>query len=178
MSVKHRLIVGASLVLILIAGCGQSRDEAASDLHSGARAFGPIQWAHGDLEKQLKAIFDGHPADAAALDKGIQDLEKAVAERRERLKHLDRGPQGESVKPLLESCERHMQAQEQVWLPEMKKVHAMLEKGETGLVLKLSVRGAMGKCADAEEAAMKDLREKFAAYEKEFQAELKRKGRI
>ena len=169
-------LVAFGAVAVLLTACGAKREDAAADLYLGARAFGPLQWTHEDLSKDLKVIVDGNPGDTAAFKKHVQDLENAIQARDARLAKLTSLPQGGSAQPLLESCRKHLAEQKEVWTPEMKKIQDLMDKGEKGVLLKLTIFGSMKKCFTTEDDALKDLQQKLTAYEAEFNSDLKKKG--
>ncbi|MCE9532661.1 MAG: hypothetical protein K8T89_16305 [Planctomycetes bacterium] len=162
------------LLLTLITGCGESKKDTVLLFQSGARGVGPLQSSHDKFSTELKQVMDGQAPNAETMKTLIQDFEKSIQDRRERLKKMEPVPAGQNTKLLLESCQKHLELQEKTWLPEMKQIQELMEKKEDGVLLKLSIRTAMGKCVADEKTAMKDLSDKFDAFEKEFAADLKK----
>lgn len=169
-----RLLCVTCLGCLMLAGCGESEKDKVNLFHSGARAFGPLQWAQDKFSKELKQVVDGQPSNPETMKANIAELEKAIAERRDRLKQMNPPPAGQSAKPLLESCEKHLEVSEKTWLPEMKEILAQMEKKDGDTLVRLQILNAMKKCKEAENQAQKDLQEKFDAFEKEYAGQLKK----
>jgi hypothetical protein len=128
---------------------------------------------HQQLVKDLKAFLGGRQSAKAEFRQHVGVLASRVKHDREDgvLKDV---PKGTTVQPLLESYQKYLDIQERVWVPEMKRILAMMDKDEGNLLAE--ARGALYRCRKAEKRAVRDILEKALAYEKEFESELRQWG--